>query len=100
MLIGGDIQVIVRRDERLKAAHMAHCLGGTATGEHDRTGVAAKTVQPIVAFGTDVDVYYAVPLGVFAGALAIFFVSLSEAHEGLKAEASKVPYRVKSRIRR
>jgi hypothetical protein len=35
-------------------------------------------VTGIVAFGTDIDVYYAVPLGVFAGALAIFFVSLSE----------------------
>ena len=38
-------------------------------------------VTAIVAFGTDVDVYYAIPLGVFAGALAIFFVSLSEAKE-------------------
>ena len=38
-------------------------------------------VTAIVAFGTDVDVYYAVPLGVFAGALAIFFVSLSEAKQ-------------------
>jgi hypothetical protein len=57
-------------------------------------------VTAIVAFGTDVDVYYAVPLGVFAGALAIFFVSISEAQETLKDEASKVPYRVKSRIRR
>jgi hypothetical protein len=35
-------------------------------------------VTAIVAFGTDLDVYYAMPLGVFAGALAIFFVSLSE----------------------
>jgi hypothetical protein len=35
-------------------------------------------VTAIVAFGTDVDVYYAMPLGVFAGALAVFFVSLSE----------------------
>jgi len=56
-------------------------------------------VTAIVAFGTDVDVYYAVPLGVFAGALAIFFVSLSEAQETLKDEASKVAYRVKSRPR-
>jgi hypothetical protein len=42
-------------------------------------------VTAIVAFGTDVDVYYAVPLGVFAGALAMFFVSLSEAHDSYKA---------------
>ena len=36
-------------------------------------------VTAIVAFGTDLDVFYAVPLGVFAGAIAVFFVSLSEA---------------------
>jgi hypothetical protein len=38
-------------------------------------------VTGIVAFGTDMDVYYAVPLGVFAGALAMFFVSMSEAQD-------------------
>jgi hypothetical protein len=38
-------------------------------------------VTGIVAFGTDLDVYYAIPLGVFAGALAIFFVSISEAQD-------------------
>ena len=32
----------------------------------------------IIAFGTDMDVFYAVPLGVFAGALALFFVSIGE----------------------
>ena len=57
-------------------------------------------VTAIVAFGTDIDVYYAVPLGVFAGALAIFFVSLSEAHEAFKGGASKDAYRAKARIRR
>lgn len=41
-------------------------------------------VTGIVAFGTDLDVYYAVPLGVFAGALAMFFVSLSEAQDAFK----------------
>lgn len=35
-------------------------------------------VTAIVTFGTDLDVTYAVPLGVVAGALAVFFVSLSE----------------------
>ena len=39
------------------------------------TGLA---VTAIVVLGCDVDVLYAVPLGVFAGALATFFVSLSE----------------------
>jgi hypothetical protein len=42
-------------------------------------------VTAIVAFGTDIDVYYAVPLGVFAGALAMFFVSLAEAQESFRA---------------
>jgi hypothetical protein len=42
-------------------------------------------VTGIVAFGTDLDVYYAVPLGVFAGALAMFFVSLTEAQDAYKA---------------
>jgi hypothetical protein len=42
-------------------------------------------VTGIVAFGTDLDVYYSVPLGVFAGALAIFFVSLTEAQDAYKA---------------
>ena len=42
-------------------------------------------VTGIVAFGTDIEVYYAVPLGVFAGALAMFFVSLSEAQSSYKA---------------
>jgi len=42
-------------------------------------------VTGIVAFGTDLDVYYAMPLGVFAGALAIFFVSMSEAQTAPRA---------------
>jgi hypothetical protein len=47
-------------------------------------------VTAIVAFGTDIDVYYAVPLGVFAGALAIFFVSLSEAKQELLARVRRL----------
>lgn len=34
-------------------------------------------VTAIIVFGTDLDVVYAVPLGIFAGALATFFVALS-----------------------
>ena len=41
-------------------------------------------VTAIVAFGADTEVYYAVPLGVFAGALAVFFVSASEARIGYR----------------
>jgi len=40
----------------------------------------------IVTFGTDIDITYAMPLGVFAGALAIFFVSLAEAYNILETE--------------
>jgi len=47
-------------------------------------------VTAIVAFGTDIDVYYAVPLGVFAGALAVFFVSLSEAKQALLAKVRRL----------
>ncbi|HEY8699196.1 MAG TPA: hypothetical protein VIM02_16450 [Rhizomicrobium sp.] len=35
-------------------------------------------VTTIVVFGCDLDVVYAVPLGVFAGALAMFFVTLDD----------------------
>ena len=34
-------------------------------------------VTAIVVFGTDLDVYYAVPLGIFAGAIATLLVALS-----------------------
>jgi hypothetical protein len=35
-------------------------------------------VTSIVVLGTDMDVVYAVPLGIAAGALAVFFVTMSE----------------------
>jgi hypothetical protein len=40
------------------------------------TGVA---VTAIVVSGSDIDILFAVPLGIFAGALATFFSSLAEA---------------------
>jgi hypothetical protein len=45
------------------------------------TGMAVTT---IVVFGTDLDVMYAVPLGIFAGALAMFFAALGEARFAAK----------------
>ena len=36
------------------------------------------TVAAIVTLGCDVNVTYAMPLGVFAGALATFFVAVAE----------------------
>jgi hypothetical protein len=47
--------------------------------------VAGLLVTSIVVLGCDVDVLYAVPLGLFAGAMATFFVSLSETREKAKA---------------
>ena len=52
-------------------------------------------VTAIVAFGTDLDVFYAMPLGVFAGALAVFFVSVSEGEHALRTKAV-VPARVRA----
>ncbi len=46
-------------------------------------------VTAIVVFGTDVDVTWSVPLGIFAGALAMFFVSLSEAGHAYRARVEK-----------
>ncbi len=40
------------------------------------TGLVVTT---IVGLGCDMDVAYAMPLGIMAGALATFFVSLAEA---------------------
>ena len=44
-------------------------------------------VTAIVTFGTDLDAIWSVPLGLFAGGVALFFVSMSEAHENFR----KVP---------
>jgi hypothetical protein len=38
-------------------------------------------VTAIVTFGADIELTYAILLGVFAGALATFFVSLAEARQ-------------------
>jgi hypothetical protein len=49
------------------------------------TGVA---VTSIVVLGSDIDVVYAVPLGVFAGALATFFSALAQREVSRRYEAS------------
>jgi hypothetical protein len=38
-------------------------------------------VTTIIVLGCDMDVIYAIPLGIFAGALATFFVRLSDHYE-------------------
>lgn len=47
-------------------------------------------VTVIVTFGTDLDAVYSVPLGIAAGALALFFVSMSEARENFRRLADAV----------
>jgi len=46
------------------------------------TGIIVTT---IVVLGCDMDVVYAVPLGLFAGALATFFAALADEREKAKA---------------
>jgi hypothetical protein len=41
------------------------------------TGMAVTT---IIMMGSDIDVFYAMPLGIFAGALATLFVALSDSY--------------------
>jgi hypothetical protein len=47
--------------------------------------VAGLIVTTIVVLGADMDVVYAVPLGLLAGAMATFFVSLADARVKAKA---------------
>ena len=42
------------------------------------TGIVVTT---IVVLGCDMDVLYAVPLGIFAGAVATFFMTLADGYE-------------------
>jgi uncharacterized membrane protein len=49
-------------------------------------------VTSIVVFGTDLDVYYALPLGIFAGAVATLLVALSD-HRAPKQQP--VPVKIK-----
>ncbi len=51
-------------------------------------------VTAIIVFGTDMDVFWAVPFGIFAGALATYFVALADWVEKTPAVIS---LRVKSR---
>ena len=40
--------------------------------------ITGVIVTAIIVFGTDTDVFYAMPLGIMAGALATFFVALAD----------------------
>ena len=41
----------------------------------------------IVVFGSDMDVTYAMPLGILSGALAVFFVAVAEGKQAVKLRA-------------
>jgi hypothetical protein len=45
--------------------------------------ITGIVVTAIIVFGTDMDVFYAMPLGIMAGALATFFVAVSDSREKL-----------------
>ncbi len=45
-------------------------------------------VTAIIVFGTDLDVYYAMPLGVFAGAMATVFVAAAELRQAALPQAA------------
>jgi uncharacterized membrane protein len=49
------------------------------------------TVTAIVVLGCDTSIFYAMPLGIFAGALATFLVAIAES----KMAASAVPQAVR-----
>jgi hypothetical protein len=54
-------------------------MGGFLTMPKSVAQLTGILVTAIVTFGTDMDLTYAMILGVCSGALATFFVSLSEA---------------------
>jgi hypothetical protein len=55
--------------------------------------LTGMVVTAIIVFGTDLDVYYAMPLGLFAGALATLFVALAD----YRAQPEPVPVKVERR---
>jgi hypothetical protein len=61
-------------------------MGGFFTMPKSVAQLTGIFVTAIVTFGTDLDLTYAMLLGVAAGALATFFVSLSEAKQAMMEE--------------
>jgi hypothetical protein len=55
--------------------------------------LTGMVVTAIIVFGTDLDVYYAMPLGLFAGALATFFVALAD----YRAQPEAIPVGIERR---
>ena len=61
-------------------------MGGILEMPKSVAQLTGMLVTAIVTFGADLDLTYAMLLGVFAGALAMFFVSLSEAKQAVMEE--------------
>jgi hypothetical protein len=51
--------------------------------------LTGMVVTSIIVFGTDMDTLYAMPLGIMAGGLALFFVALAEYRLAAKTPARK-----------
>ena len=56
-------------------------MGGITEMPKSVAQLTGVLVTAIVTFGTDMDLTYAMALGIFAGALATFFVSVAEANQ-------------------
>jgi hypothetical protein len=61
-------------------------MGGFPEMPKSVAQLTGMLVTAIVTFGTDLDLTYAMLLGVGAGALATFFVSLAEAKQAAAEE--------------
>ena len=53
--------------------------------------ITGIVVTAIIVMGTDMDVFYAMPLGILAGGLATFFVALSDGYAEGAQDLSRCP---------
>jgi hypothetical protein len=51
--------------------------------------LTGMVVTSVIVFGTDMDTLYAMPLGIMAGAIAMFIVALAEYRQAEKVPARK-----------
>lgn len=61
---------------------------GNAGGVESVAQLTGVIVCSIVVFGSDMDVTYAMPLGILSGALAVFFVAVAEGKQRVNQGAS------------
>jgi hypothetical protein len=79
--------------KRALARMVAKFIQGSAAMAGSLAQITGIAVTAIVTLGADVDVLYAVPLGVFAGALATGFVAAADARLALRkrSKGSQTP---------